>query len=451
MKSARLFAVAISLAGAALGASAQTPLDPVGDWRGTLVAGAVKLRIALHLGAASTFDSLDQGALGLPAQMTSEGRHVTVAIEKVGVFEGDLSEDGKVLTGALKQGPVSTPLTFERGSFASANRPQTPVKPYPYRSEDVGYDNPQRAGVHLAGTLTMPVGEGPFPVVLLITGSGAQDRDETIFEHKPFLVLSDYLTRRGVAVLRVDDRGTGSSTGAGPNDTTADFATDVEAGIVFLKTRHEIDPARIGLLGHSEGGAIAPIVASRDASIAFVVLWAGPGVPGADIIVEQVRAIAMASGVSATQSEKSAATQRAVLDAIMKAPDAASARTGAAQVLVDHGAPAPDEMSLRQLTSPWYRYFIAYDPAPALRALKAPVLALLGGKDLQVSASQNGPALREALHDNPDARVIELPNLNHLFQTAVTGSVSEYGKIEETIAPEALKTIGDWIVSRTAR
>jgi len=451
MKMIRLFIALAALAGVAVAATAQTSPEAGGDWRATLPTGGVQLRIAMHLGATSTFDSPDQGAFGIPARMVGEGRHIMVTIEKIGVFEGDLSDDGQMLIGALKRGAASTPLTFVRGKFVAANRPQMPAKPYPYRSEEIGYDNRQRPGVHLAGTLTLPVGAGPFPAVLLITGSGAQDRDETIFEHKPFLVLADYLTRRGVAVLRVDDRGIGSSTGASANDTTVDLATDVEAGVSWLKTHREIDPARIGLLGHSDGGVIAPLVASRDPAIAFVILWAGPGVPGADVIVEQVRAIALAAGASAGEAEKSAAVQRAMLDAIMKAPDAGAARVGAIRALVDRGGPAPSEGSLQALTSPWYRYFIAHDPGPALRALKVPVLALLGGKDVQVTASQNAPALREALRGNPHARVVELPNLNHLFQTAITGSVDEYGKIEETISPGALKIIGDWMLDRAAR
>ena len=436
---------------APLGAGAQTPTDPSGDWRGVLSGGAVKLRVALHLGANSTFDSPDQGAVGLPASTVVDGRRVTVTVARVGVFEGELSVDGSTLAGALKQGGLATPLTFERGAFTAANRPQTPVKPYPYRSEEVGYDNPQRGSVHLAGTLTLPQGAGPFPAVLLITGSGAHDRDETIFEHKPFLVLADYLTRRGFAVLRVDDRGVGGSTGASPSDTMEDFATDVEAGTAWLKTRREIDPARISLIGHSEGGVIAPIVASRDPSIARIVLWAGPGVSGADVIVGQVRAIALASGATPAQAEATAQIQKELLTAIISAPDVAAARTAGAKVLSDHGAPALSEATWRQLNSAWYRNFIAYDPAPTLRAVRAPVLALVGAKDVQVTATENAAALRRALSANPNARVVELPGLNHLFQTAGTGAVGEYGRIEETIAPEALKTIGDWLAGDKER
>lgn len=207
--------LAAMLAAAPAVGVAQSSADPVGDWMATVKVGAVSLRTALHLGdQTSSFDSPDQGVVGLPAHMTRQGPHVVVAVDKVGVFEGDLSADGVTLAGVFKQGPASIPLTFSRGAFAARNRPQTPAKPYPYRAEEVGYDNPAHPDVHLAGTLTLPNGKGLFPAVLLITGSGTQDRDETIFEHKPFLVLADALTRRGIAVLRVDDRGAGGSTGA---------------------------------------------------------------------------------------------------------------------------------------------------------------------------------------------------------------------------------------------
>lgn len=451
MKAIRHIVAATVFLSAPLAACAQVAPDASGDWRGTLQAGAIKLRLAMHLGETSTFDSLDQNALGLPARMSAEGRRVTVTVDKVGVFEGEISEDGRTLAGSLKQGPMTTPLSFERGAFAAVHRPQTPAPPFPYRSEEVGYDNLKRPGIHLAGTLTVPAGLGPFPAVLLITGSGAQDRDETIFEHKPFLVLADYLTRRGVAVLRVDDRSIGGSTGGSLNDTTADFATDVEAGVSWLKARSEIDPTRIGLLGHSEGGEIAPLVASQDESIAFVVLWAGQGVPGADVVVEQVRAIALAGGASAAEANRSALIQRGLMDALLKAPDAEAARAAAVAYFSDRGEPAPAEPTLRQLTSHWYRHFIAYDPQPALRTIKAPVLALLGEKDIQVTVAQNAPALREALQGNRDAQVVALPNLNHMFQTATTGAVDEYGKISQTIAPEALSLIGDWILAKSAR
>lgn len=431
-------------------AAAQSPVpDPTGDWRGTLAAGDATLRVALHIGPVSTFHSPDQGVLGLPAEVTIENGRVTATITGVGVFEGELSTDGQSLDGVLKQGPTSLPLHFERGVFSAANRPQTPRPPYPYNVEEVAYDNPEASGVHLTGTLTTPPSGGPFPVVLLITGSGAQDRDETLFEHKPFLVLADALTRHGIAVLRVDDRGVGGSS-QGPGDaTSADFATDVQAGLSWLRSRDDIDHQRIGLLGHSEGALIAPLVASRDAGVSFVVLWAGPGVSGKDTIVGQVRALALASGATTDDAARAAATQAAILDAVLAAPDAARLRIALDQLTAGGRAPAIPDATLAPLNSPWYRYFLAYDPRPVLRTIKVPMLALLGGNDAQVPVAENEPALREALAGNKYASVEVLPGLNHLFQTAATGSVSEYAQIEETVAPLALNRIVDWIAEQT--
>ncbi len=419
--------------------------DIDGDWSGRLQAGATSLRLVLHVGATSSLDSLDQGAKGLPTVVTREGDHVIAVVTGVGRFEGDVSEDGQSLAGKWAQGGGALPLTFHRGGFEPLKRPQTPVRPYPYREVEVAYANPTNPAAHLAGTLTLPNGQGPFPAVVLITGSGKQDRDETIFEHKPFLVLADDLTRRGLAVLRVDDRGVGGSTGQTPNDTSSDYAADVAAGVAFLKSRPDIDPARIGLLGHSEGGVIAPMVAAKDPTIAFVVMWAGPAVSGADIIVEQVRQIALASGATPAMADQSASMQHAIVVADMAASDASAARTAILDVFKARNSPLPSEAEMGRLTSAWYRYFLAHDPTANLKALKAPVLALYGGKDVQVAAGQNAPAARAALSGNPKAEVLVLPGLNHLFQTAQTGAVSEYQTIEETLSTTAIAAMGDWI------
>jgi pimeloyl-ACP methyl ester carboxylesterase len=286
--------------------------------------------------------------------------------------------------------------------------------------------------------------------VLLITGSGAQDRDETIFDHKPFLVLSDYLTRRGFAVLRVDDRGVGGSKGAGPDDTTNDYASDVRAGVEWLKARPEVDPKRIGLIGHSEGGLIAPLAAKDNPSVAFAILWAGSGVNGRDVIIEQVRAVSAASGAAPEVATANADRQRAVADAIIAAPDQAAAYDAAMKAAAAAGEDAKTVgPGIKFMSGAWARNFLAYDPAPTLRALDIPVLALVGGKDVQVVASQNVPALQAALAGNPRARVMELPGLNHLFQKTGTGAVSEYGTITQTIDPGALKIMGDWLVEVT--
>lgn len=451
MRTSLLTACALVLAGSGSAASAEAAAsDTSGDWRGSISTGATILRIGLHLGEHPTFDSPDKGALGVPAEVKTEGNHIVVTIAGKPVFDGNLAPDGMSLDGMLNPGQANIPLHLERGVFAAASRPQTPRPPFPYRAEEVGFDNPGAPGVHLAGTLTTPEGEGPFPAVLLITGSGQEDRDETVFEHKPFLVLSDALTRRGIAVLRLDDRGKGGSTGASPNNTTADFVTDAETAVAWLRGRGDIDPKRIGLLGHSEGGIIAPIVASQDPAVAFVVMWASPGVGGETTIVEQVRSITLASGAGAERADRMASYETAVLDAVRKAADFAAARAAIDAVNSSYGMPATGDADLAALMSHWYRYFLSLDPAPVLREVKVPTLALLGSVDTQVPASFNAPALRAALADNPEATVEVLPGLNHFFQKAETGSPDEYGRIEQTIDPAALDRMVEWIVGVTS-
>jgi pimeloyl-ACP methyl ester carboxylesterase len=332
---------------------------------------------------------------------------------------------------------------------AANPRPQTPLRPFPYREIDVGYDNPKAPGVYLAGALTLPQAKGPYPAVILITGSGAQDRDESMGGHKPFLILADALTRRGVAVLRVDDRGVGGSLGARPNDTTADFATDVEAGVAFLRTRPDIDARRIGLIGHSEGGEIAPMVAARDPSIAFIVMMAGPAIPGDQIIAAQTRDIALASGAAPAAAESSFQLEKRVLDAVKAAPDDAAMAIQVNAVMRAAGQPDLQPAALQAFRTKWYRDCLVYDPAPALRALKIPVLALIGDKDTQVPAKENIPVLQASLADDPKAEVRVVPGVNHLFQPARTGAPAEYAATAQTIAPEALEMIVGW-VAKTA-
>jgi pimeloyl-ACP methyl ester carboxylesterase len=331
---------------------------------------------------------------------------------------------------------------------AAPNRPQTPKPPFPYSAEEVAFDS--APGVKLAGTLTLPPGRGPFPVAVLIVGSGPHDRDETIFGHKPFLVVADDLTRRGIAVLRYDKRGVGGSSGRAPNVTTADFALDAKAAVAFLKTRLEIDAKRIGLIGHSEGGEIAPMVAADDRSVAFVVLMAGPGVPGDQLLLAQSRALLQAQGAPEAAIASAEQANRKIYDIVKTdvGDDEAKARIEALLTGMGMGADQA-RAAAAQSVLPWVRWFVRYDPRPALERLRCPVLAIDGSKDLQVPAAQNLPEIRKALKDDPDATVLELPGLNHLFQTASSGTVSEYGTIEETIAPAALKAIGDWVAAHT--
>lgn len=453
-------AAAIALcAGAGAGAHAKAAAPSgggvalEGDWAGQLDAGALKLRVLLHVHTqdgrtVATLDSPDQNATGLPATVTVEaGRvHITAA-GAGGAFDGEVAADGASLTGRWSGAPTTFTRLAPGQTVAAPRRPQTPVKPYPYREEEVSYPG-GAAGVRMAGTLTLPKGKGPFPAAVLIAGSGPNGRDERLFDHALFLVLADHLTRHGVAVLRFDKRGVGQSTGDFAAATTTDFAADAEAAAAYLRSRPEIDRRRIGLIGHSEGGVIAPMVADRDPAIAFLVLMAGPGVRGDQIIMAQARAIAAAGGAPPAALEAGQAVEQRFLDALMAAKDQASAETAVRAGLKGAVPDAVIEAQIKVATSPWYRSYIAYDPAPALRRLRIPVLALIGSKDRQVPADQNLPALRAALAGDPRAEVAELPGLNHLFQEAGTGAPSEYGQIEQTLSPAALDRITGWILGK---
>jgi pimeloyl-ACP methyl ester carboxylesterase len=339
---------------------------------------------------------------------------------------------------------------------AFGERPQTPKPPFPYAEREVLYDNPV-AKTKIGGTLTLPVGAGPHPVVLLITGSGSQDRDETLFGHKPFLVIADHLARKGIAVLRVDDRGVGKSTGDPMVSTIEDHATDVEAGIAFLKTQKEIDPKRIGLAGHSEGGLIAPIVAARSTDVAFIVSLAGPGVSGAELNPMQVKALLEAQKVSPAVIAEIVAGQSKLMQLIVKdAPDAelkaALKELAKAGAKVTPGESPEDAeksvgVELGRLLSPWFRSWAKLEPAAHLSKVRVPMLILIGDKDLQVPADANIARAKDALAKggNTQVRAEKLPGLNHLFQTAKTGAVEEYVTISETFNPAALELMTGWL------
>jgi hypothetical protein len=335
-------------------------------------------------------------------------------------------------------------------------RPQTPRPPYPYREEQVTYES-LAPGIKLAGTLTLPPGTGRFPAVVVISGSGAQDRDETVFGHKPFLVLADYLTRRGVGVLRVDDRGVGGSTGNTMEATSVQLARDVLAGVRFLRARREIDPDRIGLIGHSEGGLIAPLAAAESKEIAFIGLLAAPGLPGDQVLLRQTEDVLRAAGASEDEVAMARSTNARLYATMKEEKDSAALAQKARAILTDaleaqgpearKAGEAAIDRQLGMITSPWLRAFVNHDPRPVLRSVACPVLVLHGEKDLQVAPRENQEAILAALKDGANAQVTAsiLPGLNHLFQTAPTGSLSEYGTIEETMAPAALDAIGGWV------
>lgn len=434
------------------------PCDVAGDWIGTLDLGAMNLRIIFHItsaadGLKATIDSPDQNATGLPVSSVEvSGSSFKLESKRLnGIYEGKLSADLATLNGTWKQGAGEWPLVLKRvkdkAEIKPPPRPQNPKKPYPYREEDVSYDNKVQ-GDKLAATLTIPPGNGPFPAVVLITGSGPQDRDESLMGHKPFLVLADYLTRHGIVVLRADDRGVGESTGDFSAATTADFATDTEAGIAYLKTRAEVNPKMIGLIGHSEGGVIAPMIAARNPDVAFIVMLAGSGVPGDEVLVAQAELITEASGKSHEEAMKAGAKERDVLNLMKQHPDNDTLEKELREELKGEASEEEIQAVIRQFKSPWLRYFISYDPATALRKVTCPVLALNGSKDLQVPPKQNLPAIRKALGaaGNKNFEVDELPGLNHLFQTAKSGAPAEYAEIQETMAPVALEKIANWIL-----
>lgn len=436
------------------------PSEIDGTWMGKLDAGTIKLRIFFKIvntqdGLTATMQSPDQSPVWIPASsVTRSGTSISIGLNGIGAtFEGKIAADLNSIDGTFTQMSNPMPLALKRvknQAEMQLRRPQNPVKPYPYREEEVTYAN-KAAGNTLAATLTIPPGKGPFPAVLLIVGSGPHDRDESLMGHKPFLVLSDYLTRKGIVVLRADKRGVGKSTGNIAAATIADFAIDAEAGVTYLRTRSEVDPHKIGLIGHSEGGIVAPMVASRNSGVAFIVLMAGSGVPGDQIIVEQARLIEQAGGASKEKVAHDVDNEREVLALVEREKDSTILDKKLREKLAADGMPeAQIGASVKMVTGLWFRDFLTYDPATALRKVTCPLLAINGEKDLQVPPAQNLPAIRKALEDggNKHFEIDELPGLNHLFQTAKTGSPSEYGEIEETISPVALDKIASWILKQ---
>ena len=390
-----------------------------GTWHGTLKLNAMKLSIVMHFSDnACTLDSPDQGANGIKGEVREiTAEKVDVAFPTLNATYTGVLKDGKI-EGTFIQMGYKLPLVLEEGQPVRI-RPQTPQPPFPYQTEEVSFVNTEDSA-SLAGTLTYPVGynsKRKVPVVIMVTGSGLQNRDEELFEHKPFLVIADFLARNGIASLRYDDRGAGLSTGDIENVTTEGFCRDAAAGIAFLrKTGHF---SKIGVLGHSEGGSIAFILAAQK-KCDFIVSMAGPGLRGDSIIVEQTNELLRQQGQPATMTVRQ---MRLTM--------------------------------LLQKTNPWYDYFVDFDPAPVIKQIKCPALFLNGDKDSQVMAASNIPVIRALLSDNekhqlPDNQVIKVyPGLNHLFQHCTTGMPAEYGSIEETISEEVLHDIAEWIKNTT--
>jgi uncharacterized protein len=450
--------------------SQENNFDLKGTWLGKLVIPGNTLRIVFHISEENgqlkaTLDSPDQGALGIPvSNITETNDSVVLEVASIGgVYSGKIEKDSNTINGTWQQGGANLPLVMKKTTkqIEMPPKPQEPKKPYPYKSEDIEVPNKQ-ADITLAGALTLPDTGSNFTSVVLITGSGPQDRNETLIGQKPFLVLSDYLTRHGIAVLRCDDRGTGKSTGNFSTATTKDFVTDALAEVEYLKTRPEINPKKIGLIGHSEGGIIAPTAVVQSKDVAFIVLLAAPGIPGDSVVDLQTKIILEKYGASQDYINKSLYLSKRIHEIIKTESDSSKAVKLMNNAFDDYLNKLTDEekkypassksvfeSQIKTLLSPWYRFFISYNPKPTLEKVKVPVLALNGSKDVQVPAKVDLKAIADALSagGNHDFEIDELPNLNHLFQTADTGLPQEYGKLEETFAPVALKTISDWILN----
>lgn len=397
--------IKVALMAVVCAASALTALSQglTGSWSGRLDLGVTKLRIVVNVSddGSCTLDSPDQGAKGIPAKIkATTGDTMDVSVSSIGAkFVGRL-KNGTV-KGTFTQNGKNLPLELKRESI-KVNRPQTPHPPFPYKTEEVVFTNAS-AGAALSGTLSVPT--GAKCVALMVTGSGLQNRDEEMFEHRPFAVIADHLARKGIATLRYDDRGTAKSKGGAlKSATTLDFAKDAEAGIEYLRGLGQF--SKVGVIGHSEGGSIAYILGARG-KVDFIVSLAGPAIKGDVILLEQNRAMLGIAAILLT------------LEQVRNAPS------------VQDNA--------------WYRFFIDYDPQPVIKKVSCPVLALNGEKDMQVTEKLNVPALRSALPKGKSNVIKTYPDLNHLFQHCKTGKVTEYGEIEETFSKEALKDIADWI------
>jgi len=442
-----------------------------GQWNGILKFQGSQLRIVLTInktdtGFVSSMDSPDQGAKDIPVNITTfEDSVLKVEVTSLGAkYEGVLTDESQIV-GELKQMGITIPLTLTRviSDKATVIRPQNPVEPYPYHSEEVKFINPKDQTV-LAGTLTLPKKSGKFPVVVLISGSGAQNRNEELMDHKPFLILADQLTRSDIAVLRYDDRGTAQSTGDFSKATTSILATDVEAAIRYLLTRNEIDKKKIGLIGHSEGSSIASIVAAKCKDVRFIVLMAGPGLRGEELLLLQEEKIGKVSGVTEASLSRRLALNKGAFDIIVNTTNPDVMGKELRDYLLKKVSDMPieekpegisDELIVQnvidQFTTPWFLEFLKYDPSLILRKVKCPVLALNGSKDLQVSAKENLTAIKTNLDKggNDEVTIREYPNLNHLFQDCTTGSPAEYGVIQQTISSQVLNEISRWILRKT--
>lgn len=431
-------------------AALQSQAQIEGYWKGEMNVGVQKLETAFDIkavenGYAATFDVPAQGAYDIPVDETTfQDGHLQLTMSEMGAnYSGTLK--GDVIEGEFTQHGMTFTLNLARSEMKEPKktRPQDPQPPFHYQIEEVTFVN-EKEGNTLAGTLTIPEGEGPFPAMVLVSGSGQQNRDEELMNHRPFWVIADYCARHGIAVLRYDDRGVGGSDGEVKNATSMDFSYDAEAAFDYLRNRKEINASKVGILGHSEGGVINFMVSARRLEVAFLVSLAGPSVNGIEVLKEQQAAILRASGMTEEMVQFNGNANAQMFDIIETSNDREEADTLLCQLLKGWGYNEElTEQTVGQMASPWMYYFLRYDPTDAIVKTNCPALLLNGTKDLQVIASQNLPGYEKIIaeHGKTNLTLRELPDLNHLFQHCETGSPNEYFEIEETISPEVLEMV----------
>ena len=431
-----------------------------GTWHGLIEIPGKPLKISFNIEKngsdfSATMDVPEQGAKGLPMNtVVFENNKLVMNLEMAGIVYEGIWENDEKINGKFMQGGMVLPLNLSRKEqiIEKPKRPQTPQPPFDYNVEDITIENTKEK-FQIGGTLTLPKNKEFKTVVILISGSGQQNRNSALFDHQPFWVIADFLTKNGIAVLRYDDRGVGQTGGDVMNATSENFAEDVLAAVAYLKSRNDLKSKKIVLLGHSEGGLIAPLVATKSKDIAGLVLLAGPGVAGDVLLVEQSYLIGKASGLSEIQLNKVKETNTKIYEVIKTEKDLASIKAKLKPILEAEFAnldPAQKNQAVAQqmatVGSSWFQYFVKYDPKPVLEKINIPILALNGDKDLQVPAKLNIDAMKKIVPaKNLTTKIY--PNLNHLFQTAQTGNVPEYATIEETFNEIVLMDIKSWILN----
>lgn len=435
----------------------------VGKWSGTLDIMGQDLPIVFNISHKddiykAKMDSPAQNAFGLPTDKTTfDNNNIEIIANGLGIiYKGILESDS--IRGTFNQGGVAFPLILKQEEITSRLRPQTPTPPFPYKIEEIAFHN-KKDDIYLSGTITTPDTIGTFPAVVLVAGSGANDRDETIFEHKPLWVIADYLTRNGFMVLRYDKRGVGSSTGKYDSATTLDFAEDAKEAINYLKSRDDVDKSSIGIIGHSEGGIIAPMIASENKDIKFIVLLSGMGTKGIDLIVDQNEISLNAQNIEPNNIKELLKTNREMFESLNDWEGNENDKTKLRDYIniVWNKTPLIVRLKMNKdqfirtninaMASPWFRYFLTINPEEYLQKTNCAVLAINGDKDTQVLAAKNLSIIKSSLtkggNNNFDIKIY--PNLNHLFQQCETGYVDEYINIEQTIDEQVLIDIKNWI------